>query len=291
MANPITVYNNWTTQQAGTDPGTASSVVAVPPPGYTAAQLIQGTTGSETVNGTSGADAIFAHAGDDVIKAGKGDDYAHGGPGNDLILGGKGNDELHGGTGADVLFGEKGNDHLLGGPGNDLLIGGKGNDVLEGNTGDDTMYGGRGNDTLLGTAGNDRLIGGRGCDTLSGGSGKDTFVFGAQKSFFGFGCFSPCGFGFGHNKDGIDVITDFKRGDDTIEIDGAPKFGPGVGKCHIGAASLEGFVRFVQTATGSDLQVSNDGNGHGWHTLAHVNKDLSGVAVSALVADGSLLIK
>ena len=86
------------------------------------------------------------------------------------------------------------------------LYGGEDNDFLEGGDGDDTLNGGDGDDTLNGGDGKDSLEGGDGNDTLIGGQGSDYFravhesVFGSEFS-------------------GVDVISDFETGSDTILLD------------------------------------------------------------------------
>ncbi|MBR1397799.1 MAG: calcium-binding protein, partial [Selenomonadaceae bacterium] len=77
--------------------------------------------------------------------------------------------------------------------------GGSGNDVITGGKGDDALYGDEDNDKLKGGAGADTLSGGAGNDTLTGGNGKDVFIYDGQ---------------------GIDVITDYKAGQDAIQING-----------------------------------------------------------------------
>lgn len=102
-----------------------------------------------------------------------------------------------------------GNDRLAGGAGNDVLYGYNGADILLGGTGDDTLHGGSGDDVLQGGAGNDRLIGGSGVDVLSGGGGRDVFVFEALGEAL-------------PSMDGdlvaLDRITDFRRGQDRIDL-------------------------------------------------------------------------
>jgi Ca2+-binding RTX toxin-like protein len=71
----------------------------------------------------------------------------------------------------------------------DHLIGSKTADIIDG---------GDGSDSLSGAAGNDILSGGAGVDHLTGGAGKDMFFF--QR-------------GSGH-----DVVTDFRDGQDRIEV-------------------------------------------------------------------------
>jgi Ca2+-binding RTX toxin-like protein len=72
-------------------------------------------------------------------------------------------------------------------------------DVLQGTAANDDIEGHGGNDRLFGGAGNDTLDGGRGNDVLTGGAGADLFEF--------------------DRGDGRDTITDFRNGEDRIEID------------------------------------------------------------------------
>lgn len=108
-----------------------------------------------------------------------------------------GGDLVQGAALADLVCGDRGNDTLLGGDGNDRLIGFWGDDVLVGGVGSDRVVGGAGNDTLVGGAGKDVLI---------GGSGSDQFVFGPEDSRPGGGR--------------RDVISDFERGLDKIDLSG-----------------------------------------------------------------------
>ncbi|MBK1659870.1 hypothetical protein CKO45_16690 [Paracraurococcus ruber] len=62
-----------------------------------------------------------------------------------------------------------------------------------------------GADVLAGTASPDTITGGRGVDTLTGGGGADTFVFAA---------------GDGGNTEPHDVITDFRVGEDRLQVAG-----------------------------------------------------------------------
>ena len=121
----------------------------------------------------------------------------------DLQMGLGGNDSLSGG---------KGDDQLMGGSGNDDLDGGKGADGLSGGTGADKVFGGSGNDALKGDDGNDRLAGGDGDDDIEGGAGDDRLSGGRGSDQFIF------------NDDSVDAsrdfISDFKVGDDLIDLSG-----------------------------------------------------------------------
>ena len=100
--------------------------------------------------------------------------------------------DVNGSNGRDVLTGTRGNDDIDGYRGNDVLIGGAGNDVLNG---------GKGNDVLIGGSGNDRLEGDQGSDVLVGGAGADLFVL-------------------NHLEAGVDIVVDFTKNQDRINIQG-----------------------------------------------------------------------
>lgn len=104
-----------------------------------------------------------------------------------LVLGG--DDSIYGSSQGDILIGLRGNDKILGKNGNDKLVGGAGADFLSGGHGSDKIKGGNGSDVIL--AGN-------GKDLISGGRGRDTFVF--------------------EDSDGTNLITDYRKSHDTIEI-------------------------------------------------------------------------
>lgn len=126
----------------------------------------------------------------------------------DTIVGGLGENIIDGGGSNDSIVGSIFADTLKGGSGNDSLTGGNGNDRLDGGSGNDSLLGGNGDDIILAGSGNDTLIGSMGNDTLTGGSGNDFFRFNAP-------------------NEGIDRITDFKVGEDSIGIS-ASGFGGGL---------------------------------------------------------------
>ncbi|WP_129792675.1 Ig-like domain-containing protein [Sphingosinicella sp. CPCC 101087] len=121
-----------------------------------------------------------------------------GGNGDDVLEGTAGEDRLSGGNGEDWLLGLDGHDWLDGGNHDDVLIGGAGNDVLNGGNHDDILHAGAGADVLNGGNHADRLNGGAGDDVLTGGNHNDVFIF------------SETG--------GNDLITDFRRGQDKIDL-------------------------------------------------------------------------
>ncbi len=81
---------------------------------------------------------------------------------------------------------------------------GSGNDQLTGNDAANRLESGAGSDVLIGLGGDDTLIGGAGQDDLSGGAGRDVFLYQANAD-------SSVGVG-------RDVITDFTRGSDLIDL-------------------------------------------------------------------------
>ncbi len=165
--------------------------------GLGAADVLYGRGGDDTLFGGSGKDMLYGGSGDDFLHGDNNNDILHGGAGSDTLNGGKSADRLYGEDGDDTLNGGNGDDMLYGGAGSDELDGGDGNDRLEGGEGDlDVLAGGAGEDRLFGNGGNDRLEGGRDADRLRGGEGADEFLF--------------------RRGDGVDVITDFEDGTDTI---------------------------------------------------------------------------
>ena len=114
---------------------------------------------------------------------------------------------VSGGTGG---AGSAGRDRLIGAGGRDVFDGKGGADVLRGRGGKDRLDGGKGDDRLDGGAGKDRLDGGKGKAVIAGGRGDDTLLGGAGRDVFRF----DKGDGKG------DVIKDWNRRQDDIEIDG-----------------------------------------------------------------------
>jgi Ca2+-binding RTX toxin-like protein len=104
-----------------------------------------------------------------------------------------------------VINGTPGNDNLSGTSGNDIINGSEGDDVLTGLRASDVLNGGDGNDILSGGKGSDTLNGGLGNDNLVGGAGNDLFVLGAGL--------------------GVDTISDFGNGQDTIQLINGLTFG------------------------------------------------------------------
>lgn len=89
--------------------------------------------------------------------------------------------------------------------GADSVTGSKYIDKLYGWAGNDTIKGMEGNDTLIGGSGSDRITGGMGKDRLTGEAGNDIFVLTMSKES-------------GFSTTSRDVITDFTRGQDRLDL-------------------------------------------------------------------------
>lgn len=204
----------------------------------------------------SSADVIveFANAGTDLVRS-SADTYTLAGYVENLTLTGSSaingsgnglNNMLTGNSGNNILMGDAGNDTLNGGIGADTLMGGSGNDTYVTDLGDtiteaasagsDTVQSsatmtlganlenltltgssaingsGNGlNNTITGNSAANTLTGGAGMDTLIGGAGKDTFVFSTVSDT-------------GTTANASDVITDFVRGQDKINLSAIDAF-------------------------------------------------------------------
>lgn len=86
----------------------------------------------------------------------------------------------------------------------DVINAQAGNDTIDGLSGNDTIRGGAGDDVLTGGDGDDLLAGDAGSDTVTGGAGSDRFVLAANA--------------------GTDSITDFKIGEDLIQLNAGITF-------------------------------------------------------------------
>jgi Ca2+-binding RTX toxin-like protein len=107
------------------------------------------------------------------------------------------------------------------------LTGTKFSDVLTGSS--------KGN-VLEGLAGNDRMSGGGGNDTLAGGLGQDTMTGGVGRDRFDFNSVAEIGSGPG----GRDIITDFVRGKDKIDLSSIDANGSSTGDTAFKFIAAEG---------------------------------------------------
>ena len=184
---------------------------------------LTGSTGNDLLSGGSGDDQINAAAGNDTLAGDGGANALNGGPGRDWVdysdttgrvlldfasdVSGAGYARFYQ-TGASQGDTYNGLENAVGGDFADNLRGNDADNHFMGGGVSDRLYGRRGNDTLDGGAGADALYGNLGADVLTGGSDlgrRDRFIyFQAEESRAGEG-----------NRD---IITDFRPGEDRIEI-------------------------------------------------------------------------
>jgi Ca2+-binding RTX toxin-like protein len=172
----------------------------------------RGTNGDDTV--TTAADFIYGRKGNDIIFATS--------PNTATVSGAEGNDHIeytgvggqmvaYGGDQADTIIGGGNADQLHGEGGDDTISGNGGNDTLSGGDSSDLISGGEGDDAISGQGGNDQIDGGLGDDTLSGGlTSYDVFIFTRSLASGQ----PPVGWG-------EDIITDFERGRDHLNLSGS----------------------------------------------------------------------
>ncbi|MDB5749889.1 MAG: putative Serralysin precursor [Ramlibacter sp.] len=177
----------------------------------------RGGSGRDQISGNAAANNLAGNAGNDTLSGWAGNDTLNGGQGSDSMAGGSGTDTLSYACGASSkgvavslavstaqATGGSGSDQVSG---FENLVGSAFGDKLTGSTGNNRLHGGSGADVLAGGSGNDTLTGGAGSDTLAGGSGKDIFDFDALADS-------------GTSQATWDVVTDFLRGQDDIDLSG-----------------------------------------------------------------------
>lgn len=232
------------TLETGEPPGTP---VTPPPPsdaviiGTQKADHLTGTGNANKIMGEAGNDRLEGKAGDDTLNGGSGDNWLFGGDGKDRIVGGSACDWIEGGAGADTIIGGGYHGHLVywsskngvkvnlstgAAAGGDAegdtfsgiiaVDGSDFRDVLTGNSRDNWVIGLGGNDTLKGLGGMDRVDGGAGSDYVSGGAGADTLTGGSGRDVFDFDSTTESG----KTAAARDIITDFARGYDRIDLSG-----------------------------------------------------------------------
>jgi Ca2+-binding RTX toxin-like protein len=193
----------------------------------------------ENLTGTSRDDLLFGSDDDNVLSGLGGNDYIDGGWGDDTVLPGSGSDTVYGGQGIDTIsfanssvavevnldvvgfqrsWDLASNGDIVDGTVDTLhdfenITGSKNDDSLWGDDGRNVINGGYGNDYLQGKGGNDTLIGGPGQDFLQGGPGRDAMTGGADADTF---YFADPTEGMDPATHGIDVITDYQPGVDTL---------------------------------------------------------------------------
>jgi Ca2+-binding RTX toxin-like protein len=231
--------------------------------------------------GQSGGDGLNGRAGNDLLRGRAGADTLSGGEGNDTLLGGEGADTLDGGAGDDIYVLEAeatGVDTVTDSDGTDLITstitrslasfatienltlvgiaaGGTGNALanrLTGNAEANLLGGSAGDDILNGMDGNDRLNGGTGFDRLFGGADDDTFIFNVALT-----------------PENRDIINDFDRFDDTIQLDNAVfttvglvgALAPGAFASNTTGQATQADDRIIYNRTTGQLFYDSDGSG------------------------------
>jgi Ca2+-binding RTX toxin-like protein len=288
---------------------------------------IYGEDGDDFVVGGDGADRLFGGLGNDLVAGGNDNDLLWGGAGDDDLTGGSGNDRLSGDDGDDVLDGGLGDDKVYGGAGNDTLeYAYGGNDKLYGGDGDDLFtvgsryrswdaarveaYGAAGNDTFNYDDDQEMDVlfkGGSGSDTayilsrtadasfeLDMGSGDDTIQI-------GYGSTTSRGnyvLTLGTGQDVVSlkgftdsvVITDFETGDGGDRLDFL--YSSVLTDWDFSTNPFAtGHLRLTQQGADAQLEISRDGSGDSWETVALLQNtqigDLTAHNLAHLNPDGS----
>ncbi|MGH6769918.1 MAG: calcium-binding protein, partial [Xanthobacteraceae bacterium] len=251
------------------------------------------------INGSGGDDKIAARLEGGRINGLGGNDTMQGFDGDDILDGGLGNDRMFGGLGDDQYFLDSPSDLVVenAGEGIDTMrisfskslrpnvenliltgvadingVGRQTDNVITGNSGDnrlragsgnDTLKGGSGEDLLAGDAGNDRLLGGSNDDILTGGKGRDVMTGNGGRDLFDFNVVGDTG----RTSATRDVITDFQRGADDIDvrsIDADTNVAGNNVFTFIGAAAFSGAGGEIRiNDLGSQVLVQGDVNGDG----------------------------
>jgi serralysin len=246
---------------------------------------------NHVINGDGGDDVLSLIGRDSIMNGGDGndrlEDNAMAGRGyTSRYNGDSGNDTLVGNGGASTFAGGSGNDRYLV-YGEEILIEAKnhGIDTVTtsnatyvlplffenlvlgrtaisgtGNGAANVIIGNASNNDLSGRSGNDRLTGAAGRDQLTGGTGKDIFDFNAVSDTKA-------------SSSGRDVIVDFTRGSDTIDlktidastrVSGNNTFKFIASKAYSDLAGELRAVRFDRAGTADDMTiVAGDVNGDG----------------------------
>jgi Ca2+-binding RTX toxin-like protein len=263
-----------------------------------------GSAVANRLDGRNGSDVLVGNDGDDLLIGGAASDVLDGGFGRDVLDGGTEIDtavftslnidpgvqffqNLEAGTAGlvgslpidtlisienlfstnfrDVVTGSSIANHIVAMNGDDTVDGRNGNDTLVGGAGGDTLFGGNGHDFIVGDSGNDALRGGANNDVIEGGHGLDVLTGdgGADRFVFRFSSLSgpDSGIALGSR----DLIFDFQRGSDKIDlspIDATASSGGNNAFTFIGSAqfSAEGQVRVVTEGSKTIVQLNTLGS-------------------------------
>ena len=137
---------------------------------------------------------------------------------------------------------------IMGTSSGETMQGTSGNDTISGMNGADRLYGQAGADVISGGAGEDYLYGGLGLDVLSGGTSGDKFVFDTALN------------------NGVDRITDYWHGMDTIWLQDSVFTKLTIGALvssafYSGAAAHDSSDRIIYNPATGALTYDSDGTG------------------------------
>jgi serralysin len=233
-------------------------------PGTPTTALVEAPAQSLVVTGGKDADRLDGAAGNDTLLGFASKDILHGAAGADRLDGGTGTDSAsYSGAGAGVVADLVSRSVNQGDAQGDVyvsiesLIGSGFSDSLRGNNAANVIRGGDGNDTLVGRGGNDTLDGGLGDDVLSGQAGRDILTGRGGSDRF---VFKSAGESRGT---AIDVIKDFHRGEDRIDlrsIDAKTTVGGNQAFAFIGKTAFNGHAGQLRFSAGL---LEGDTNGDG----------------------------
>lgn len=181
----------------------------------TLAKTQQGTNNDDYLVGTAKSDTLAGLAGNDTLNGSIGRDSLIGGDGNDIYIVDNTRDKIIETNLVDTDSVQSSVNYALPKNVENLLL----TDVAQTGIGNELANKLVGNElanSLNAKTGNDTLEGGKGNDKLTGGAGHDTFVFNINDYDF-LGDFAP-------PAQNIDTITDFKKGEDSIELSAAFAF-------------------------------------------------------------------
>ncbi|MDD5215104.1 MAG: M10 family metallopeptidase [Methylococcales bacterium] len=181
----------------------------------TLAKTQQGTSNDDYLVGTAKSETLTGLAGNDTLNGSIGRDSLIGGDGNDIYIVDNTRDKVIETNLFDTDSVQSSVNYTLPKNVENLLL----TDAAQTGIGNELANKLVGNElanSLNGKAGDDTLEGGKGNDKLTGGTGHDTFVFNINDYDF-LGDFAP-------PAQNIDTITDFKKGEDLIELSAAFAF-------------------------------------------------------------------
>jgi Ca2+-binding RTX toxin-like protein len=179
-----------------------------------AAYVIFGTRPSAAVHltGTSAAQSLFGSAQNDTLFGHDGNDTLDGGAGADILDGGLGFDLLRYAMSQSAVQVDLSANSAAGGDAAGDTVAGF--EALAGSAFGDWLAGDASGNWIGGLAGNDTITGGAGADTLAGGAGRDILTGGLDGDHFTFAAMSQ----MTTRVQTTDVITDFRRGQDKIDL-------------------------------------------------------------------------